>query len=228
MFLSFLKSGISLLYGVLFISAVQQSGFRCTYAYPFFWPPPQHVAVPRPGMEPHRRRDRRCCSDHAGSLIRCATRELPSTLLKVFFSTMVYRPWAEFPVPGGRTWACGVSRLLPSRVSCQSELAHHLFAGSSGVMVSFQGVVAPTGTFCLCFLSFLAASQHMGLPGQGSDRSHSCHLRRSCGNAGSFNPLSWAGDGTASWRCGDAAHPVASQWECGTQKEHLASKATRH
>ena len=49
----------------------------------------------------------------------------------------------------------------------------------------------------LFFFFFSAALEHMEFPGQGSDLSHSCDLCRSCGNAGSFNPLYQAGD----WTC---------------------------
>ena len=46
------------------------------------------------------------------------------------------------------------------------------------------------------FPPFLAASQRMDFPGQGSDPSRSCNLCLGCGNASSFNPLCQAWDGT--------------------------------
>ena len=64
--------------------------------------------------------------------------------------------------------------------------------------MTFQGQAGAENSgflFCFCF-SFSAALRHMEFPGQGSDPSYSCNLRHSCGHAGSFNPLCWAGDRT--------------------------------
>ena len=46
------------------------------------------------------------------------------------------------------------------------------------------------------FSSLLVTPQDMAFPGQGSDENHSSSLCHSSGNAGSLNPLCWAGDRT--------------------------------
>ena len=48
------------------------------------------------------------------------------------------------------------------------------------------------GVFVL-FFSFFGLFVAYGFPSSESDLSCSCDQRRSCGNAGSFNPLCWAG-----------------------------------
>ena len=55
---------------------------------------------------------------------------------------------------------------------------------------------AASRTFHFFFFPFFFFGHlwHMAFLGQGSDPSHSCNLRRTCGNAGSLNPLCPAGD----------------------------------
>ena len=63
------------------------------------------------------------------------------------------------------------------------------------------------------FPPFLAALQHMEFLGQGSDPSHICDLRHSCGKAGSAAHCARPGTKPASQRFQDAADPIAPQQE---------------
>ena len=66
--------------------------------------------------------------------------------------------------------------------------------------------------FFFFFFFFWAAICHMALQGQGSDSSHSCDLRHSCGNARSFNPLRQA----RHWRDTRILALERHQWSCCT------------
>ena len=73
----------------------------------------------------------------------------------------------------------------------------------------------PEGVFMsklLLLFSFLVVPYHMKFPGQGSDPSCSRDLCCSCSNAGSFNPLHWAGDqtctSTATWVAPQILNPL--------------------
>ena len=61
------------------------------------------------------------------------------------------------------------------------------------------------------FFSFLATSWHMEFPGQGSDPSHSCNLRHSCGNTGSLTHCAEPRIKPVYWHCRDASDPVVVQ-----------------
>ena len=65
----------------------------------------------------------------------------------------------------------------------------------------------------LHFFPFVATSQPMEFPGQGSDPSCSCHLSRSCGNAGSLTHCARLGNEPESQRSQDASDPVVPQRE---------------
>ena len=63
------------------------------------------------------------------------------------------------------------------------------------------------------FLIFLAAPQHIELPGQGSDLSCICNLHCSCGNTRSLTPCARPGIKSMSECCRDATYPVVLQRE---------------
>ena len=66
--------------------------------------------------------------------------------------------------------------------------------------------------FCFVF-SFLATSQHMEFPGQGSYPSHSCYLHCRCGNVRSLTHCANPAIEPVTWCCRDTAEPTAPQWE---------------
>ena len=63
------------------------------------------------------------------------------------------------------------------------------------------------------FSFFLATPQHIVFLGQGSDRSHSCNLSCSCGNAGSLNNCAVPGIEPVSQCSQDVADPIVPQLE---------------
>ena len=67
------------------------------------------------------------------------------------------------------------------------------------------------------FFSCLATLWHVEFWGRGPHLSHSCDLCHSCSNAGSFNPLCWAGEPTCALvlqKCCGSFCPTAGPPNC--------------
>ena len=84
---------------------------------------------------------------------------------------------------------------------------------------------------------FLGVPWLMEFPGQGSDPSHSCNLRYSCGNTGFFNPLGWVRNQTCilalerhHWYCcTTAGFPTPSfftAWRVSDPNPHVIQGST--
>lgn len=135
--------------------------------------------------------------------------------------------------PSGRLSARWGAHAFPSdqvrlsHSSLISKLAHGTWkflardpsgtAAVARVTVVDPKPTAPKGTsvpppFFFLFSSS-AAPCHGEFPGQGSDPTRSDDLHRSCGDAGSFSPLGWAGDGTCLLVLRSRHHPCAPQQE---------------